>query len=205
MFEKIENIIFDLGGVIFDLNYLLTERAFENLGAKEFGNVYSQAKQQVLFDDWEKGKIQPHEFRQKLNTILNINVSDDHFDNAWNAMLLGWPKEKLDFIQSLKGKYRLFLLSNTNVIHFKRVFEMLKEQHGLDSVDSYFEKTYYSHLIHKRKPDAAIFKHVIRENNLDPAVTLFIDDSIQHVEGGQKARLNVYHLKKGQSILELGL
>lgn len=205
MFEKIRNIIFDLGGVIFDLDYSLTEKAFQKLGAKEFGHVYSQAKQEDLFDEWEKGKIQPAEFRKRLNAILNIDVPDDTFDRAWDSMLLGWPKEKLDFIQSLKRKYRLFLLSNTNAIHFKRVFEMLKEQHGLDSVDTYFEKTYYSHLIHKRKPDEAIFNHVIQENNLDPAVTLFIDDSIQHVEGGLKAGLKAYHLKKGVSILELGL
>jgi len=120
----IKNIIFDLGGVIIDIDYNRTAEAFRRLGAFNFDTVYTQSKQDHLFDDYEVGRIDSNSFRQTLQKKLDIQVNDEEFDSAWNAMLLDLPKKRLDFIKSLRGKYKVFLFSNTNDIHLKEVFNI---------------------------------------------------------------------------------
>jgi len=95
-------------------------------------------------------------------------------------------------LAQLKHKYRTFLLSNINAIHFDFVHTYLKSEFGMENNDDLFEKTYYSHLMGKRKPDAEIFEQVLQENNLNPAETLFIDDSPQHLETAKKLGLQTY-------------
>ncbi len=192
--DKIDTIIFDLGGVIFDLDYDLTAKAFNNYGKIDFNTVYTKLDQNRLFDAFEKGEISSENFRTDLKKQLEINISDKEFDKAWNAMLLGWPKDRLDLIASIKDKYQLFLLSNTNDIHLNKVMAMLKEEHGLNNLNHLFSQCYFSNEVGMRKPDAEIFEFVINGNQLNPKKTLFIDDSPQHIEGARQVGLNVYHL-----------
>ena len=111
----IKNVIFDLGGVILNLNYQATTDAFEKLGVKNFENLYNQKKQTELFNNFEKGLISTEKFISNLQKTTALNKKQ--ITNAWNAMLLELPKERLEFIQSLKSNYNTFLLSNTNEIH----------------------------------------------------------------------------------------
>lgn len=185
-YSQIRNIILDLGGVIIDLDYRRTADAFIRLGMAGFDQVYSKAKQTSLFDDFEKGFLDASAFRYDLRKHLPADVSDEEIDHAWNSMLLGVPVKRIEWLRQLGKHYRLFLLSNTNVIHVAAFKELL--YHDLDGfkIEELFEKTYYSCLLGMRKPDREIFEHVIRENGLDPSQTLFVDDSVQHVEGALK-------------------
>jgi len=201
--SNINNIIFDLGGVILNIDYNKTAKAFKSLGIKNHNEMYTQFNQISLFDDLEVGKITPAFFRTKIKELCKINISDIEIDNAWNAMLLDFPKKRLDLLNELKNKYRLFLLSNTNEIHLIDYQKQLQKKFNLNSLEKFFEKEYYSHVVGLRKPNKEIFEMVLNENKLIASETLFIDDSIQHIEGAKLVGINTYHLTKGESITDI--
>ncbi len=191
---QINSVIFDLGGVLFDIDYRLTQRAFMNLGAhKSFEELYSQQKQTGLFDDFEKGIISPAVFRSRLKELLPGNITDTQIDSAWNALLIGFPEKKAEILKKIGKKYRIFLLSNTNEIHLPAVMQMSALLNGNKGFEGLFEKYYYSCRMGMRKPDRVIFEKVCKENHLTPSTTLFIDDSIQNIEGAERAGLSALH------------
>ena len=198
---NIKNIIFDFGGVLLNIDYNLTIAGFKKLGLNHFEKYYSQAEQNDLFDKHETGNINPQEFREELKKQIINNCTDEEIDYAWNAMLLDLPKERLELLNSIRTKYRIFLLSNTNKIHHAAFSSSLKIKFNKDIFSDLFEKAYFSHEVKMRKPNAEIFEFVLNENNLKPEETLFIDDSIQHIEGAKKLGLQTIFLKKGESIL----
>ena len=200
---EIKSIIFDLGGVILNLDYSKTEDEFKKIGVLHFKELYSQKKQTILFDDFEKGKIKPEVFISSLKDSENLKIREIDFINAWNAMLLEIPIEKLTFIYGLKKDYKIFLLSNTNEIHIKKFKEDLKKNNMLEQFYNCFDKIYYSSRMGKRKPEKSCFNQVLEENGLIAENTLFIDDSIQHIEGAKKAGIKTFHLEKNKSILDL--
>ena len=199
----IKNIIFDLGGVIIDIDYNRTAEAFRRLGAFNFDTVYTQSKQDHLFDDYEVGRIDSNSFRQTLQKKLDIQVNDEEFDSAWNAMLLDLPKKRLDFIKSLRGQYKVFLFSNTNEIHLKEFFNICQRQNGFHTFEGYFDKEYYSHIFGKRKPHLDAFISLLNENKIEAQETILIDDSLQHVLGARQAGLYAIHLSKDGSIIDI--
>ena len=201
--KEIKSIIFDLGGVILNLDYSKTAIEFKKIGVLHFKKLYSQKKQTLLFDDFEKGKIKPEEFISSLKNSENLKIKEIDFINAWNAMLLKIPIEKLKFINGLKKDYKIFLLSNTNEIHIKKFEEDLKKNNMLKKFYNCFDKIYYSSRMGKRKPEKSCFNQVLEENGLIAENTLFIDDSIQHIEGAKKAGIKTFHLEKNKSILDL--
>lgn len=202
-FNNIKNIIFDLGGVILNIDYNITAEAFKNLGIENYNELYTQFNQISLFDDLEIGKISPDFFRTKIRELCKLDISDNDIDKAWNAMLLDFPKERLDLLQKLKNKYRLFLLSNTNEIHLIDYQNQLKEKFNVNNLSEFFEKEYYSHIVGLRKPNKEIFEMVLKENNLIASETLFIDDSIQHIEGAKQVGIKAYHLTGKETIIDL--
>jgi FMN phosphatase YigB (HAD superfamily) len=193
-------IVFDLGGVIINLNYQATADAFKRLGLTDFDAIYSQAKQDGIFDDFETGKSTPAEFRKRLRTWLGNEISDTQIDMAWNAMLLDIPAERIALLRELKKHYRVFLLSNTNEIHLNTVFRIMQETHGLPDFSSLLEKQYFSSRINMRKPDPDIFRFVLKENNLSASEVFFIDDSIQHIEGARSLGIDSHHLQPGEKL-----
>ncbi len=200
---RIRNIIFDLGGVIIDIDYTKTIEAFRKHGAHNIDVVYSQSKQDRLFDTFDIGKMSSTEFRRQLQEKLDISISDDDFDSAWNAMLLDLPMERLSFIMSLRESYGVYLFSNTNDIHLRKVFEICRDQNNVNDFSKYFIKEYYSHQLGMRKPNKESFLEIVKENRLIPSETLFIDDSLQHVLGARDAGLHAVHLTGGKSIFDL--
>ena len=199
-----KNIIFDLGGVLINLNYSLTADAFTQLGIKEFHDLFSQAKQTDLFDLYEKGLISSTEFRKRVKKLLNTTISDEKIDNAWNAMLLDFPVERLEFLKKVKSKHRTFLLSNTNDIHIQKINQDLQQHHAIADLSNHFEKVYLSYEINMRKPDAEIFEFVLKENGLLAHETLFIDDSAQHIATAKQLGIHTYWLDtKKETILDV--
>ncbi|OHX66848.1 HAD family hydrolase [Flammeovirga pacifica] len=191
-----EAIIFDLGGVILNLRYENTLEKFSEILQKPVSPFYTKKEQTTLFDEYEKGNISSDDFRKGIRDLVNEPITDDQIDEAWNAMLLDLPVERIDMLKEVAKKYRIFLLSNTNEIHINAFNDIVKNTLGEDFGDfkNLFEKGYYSYEMSDRKPHPSIFETVIKENDLDKSTTLFIDDSIQHVEGAKKAGLHAHHL-----------
>lgn len=203
MDESIENIIFDLGGVILHIDYQLTEKAFKSLGLQDFSKMYTQAAQTGLFDNYEKGYCSTPYFINALLDFLPPNTSANKVVAAWNAMILDFPVQNLVLLQKLKSKYRIFLLSNTNDIHLQAVNRALKKVSNENNLSGFFEKTYYSFEMGMRKPDAEIFNKVCHENNLDYQKTLFIDDTERHILGAKEVGLQTHLLVPGTTIDQL--
>ena len=193
-----KNIIFDFGGVIIHIDYMLTEVAFKKLGIKKFEEHYSKLTQSRLFDEFETGMISASEFRDRIRRISIIPLSDEQIDDAWNAMLIDLPTESVDFLMALKKNRRLFLLSNTNEIHEHAFTKLIQEKFGKNVLKELFERIYFSHRLKMRKPDPDIFRRVLKENNLPADETLFVDDSFQHIEGAKKAGLATFHFENGK-------
>jgi FMN phosphatase YigB (HAD superfamily) len=191
--KKIKNIIFDLGGVILNIDPQKTINAMEELGFPDFEKSYTLAKQNKLFDKLEKGIISPDIFRNEIRKNLKNPVSDNTINEAWGSLLLDFPKERIDLLNKLKAKYRLFLLSNTNLIHYNIYNHILFKDFGIQ-LSKLFEKAYYSHEIGMRKPDIECFKYVLDDSKLMPNETLFIDDSISNIESAKKIGIKTIYL-----------
>ncbi|MCE3278953.1 MAG: family hydrolase [Bacteroidetes bacterium] len=202
--KDFKNIIFDFGGVIINIDYELTTKAFREMGLNNFDDFFSKAKQRQLFDLYEKGQITSHEFRTELKSAFNIKPANALIDNAWNAMLLDLPKERLELLSELKKTHRTFLLSNTNDIHIDTIYKTLEHEMGIPDLSVYFEKIYLSYKVKMRKPDDEIFHMVLKENSLKPHETLFIDDSEQHIKAAKRLGIQTYLLDvKKESILDI--
>ncbi len=195
-------LIFDLGGVIINLDYNKTIHAFEQLGMENFHDAYSQAAQTNLFDDLETGKISAQRFINSLLPYLKPGTTPNMVVHAWNAMILDVPIEKLQLLESLKGKFPVYLLSNTNELHVPVVRREWTKVTSL-AMEHYFDRIFFSHEIHLRKPDRAIFEYVCQKEELVPERTLFIDDSIQHIRGASEYGLQTIHLTEPESLIQI--
>jgi len=202
--QNFKNIIFDYGNVIFMIDFARAQQAWTNLGIKDVAQFYAHKNQDPVFDAFERGEITAPAFRDHIRRkVDNPNLTDAQIDAAWNALLIGVPDGNHELLLKLKPKYRTFLLSNINAIHYDYVMDYLKRDFNFNGNDHLFEKAYYSHLMGKRKPDAAIFEQVLAENNLNPAETLFIDDSPQHLATAQKLGLQTYLMTAPDTIQAL--
>ncbi|WP_118197001.1 HAD family hydrolase [Albibacterium indicum] len=185
--QNIKNIIFDYGNVIFELDFQKLEQAFKDIGIPDTASFFTHKVQNELFDQLDLGSISPAEFRNEVRRIAGKpDLLDDDINNAWNALLVGIAEGNHDVLLEMKDKYRTFLLSNNNEMHYDYIMRYLKDNFDLDDNSSFFEKDYYSHLMGMRKPNAEIFEFVLNTHGLVPEETLFIDDSPQHLEAASK-------------------
>jgi putative hydrolase of the HAD superfamily len=201
--NEIKNIIFDLGAVIININPELTARAMKGLGFNDFERSYSLFKQTDIFNKLEKGLIDGKYLRNELRMHATKEVTDEEFDIAWGAMLLDFPNCRIDLLQELSKKYNLYLLSNTNEIHYKQYSEDFVNQYGFE-FNSLFVKAYYSFHMGMRKPDIEIFKFALSDSQLIPKETLFIDDLMVNIESAKNAGLQtmLINAHKGEDIVE---
>ena len=191
---SIKNIIFDFGGVICNLDIRRSVEKFKAFGPPKVafsGDQKEQDRQfELLVSSYETGFITSQQFRDAIRNHYLNPPSDTAIDEAWNALLLG----------SIRKNYRIFLLSNSNEIHFLKYQEDFQQQYGYRDFDALFEKTYFSYRLHLKKPDPVIFTWVLKENKLDPAETLFIDDTLIHIEAARELGIIGYPLGEGQDI-----
>ncbi|MGO1243901.1 MAG: HAD family hydrolase [Sphingobacterium sp.] len=181
--QKIKNIILDYGNVIFMIDFDRVQESFRRLGIKNIDDFFGHRTQNPLFDEFDRGEITASEFRARIRHIVgDSSLTDAAIDEAWNSLLVGVPPGRHGMLEYLHDKYRTFLLSNNNVIHYSYCMGHIREVYGVESNEHFFEKTYYSHKVGLRKPDKAIFQLLIDENNIVPEQTLFIDDSPQHLD-----------------------
>jgi len=200
--ENISTIIFDLGGVIMDIDVKQTLQAFSGLGLKNIHEYFGHGFAASFFSDHEAGRISDEAFLGEIKKLLSGEVSDEAVIEGWNALLLRFPPDRIALLKELKSKYRLFLFSNTNAIHYKKLSEIYRESFS-GELEDLFENAYYSHLLGHRKPDIAGFEQIIRENALDPKKTIFVDDALMNVEGAIKAGLKGLYLPPGFYITDI--
>ena len=198
--QGIKNIIFDLGGVILNIDYTLTQEAFRKLGVTNEDAFYSKQAQDELFDLLETGKIGESEFVKAIQQRLPNPVDSAEIIKAWNAIILDFPLRRLQILQQLQLHYNTYLLSNTNEIHEKAFNELLKTSCGFPTMAVFFDRIYLSHRVGLRKPNPAIFELVLNENHLNADETLFIDDSPQHIEAASKLGIQTIHMKNGMTM-----
>ncbi|UYQ92719.1 HAD family phosphatase [Chitinophaga horti] len=201
--EGIKHIIFDLGGVILNIDYMRTEQAFLDLGVHNFRELYNQFHANALFEDLEIGGISNDDFLHELQKEAPDGVTIPQLVDAWNAMLLDFPIARLQLLQQLQNYYDTFLLSNTNAIHYTAFNARLMQTRGLPSVDQFFNKAYYSHRIGYRKPEKEAYQVILDENRLDPAATLFIDDTLPNIIAAGELGIRTIHLQPPQTILDI--
>ena len=201
--QNIKNIIFDYGNVIFDIDFRIAQDSFKKLGITDIENFFAHKAHNQLFDDFETGAISPAEFRAGIrDAAKKPDLTDAEIDEAWNGLLIGTIQENHDLLLKVKEKYRTFLLSNNNEIHYDWIINYLKTTFKINNYDDYFEKAYFSQQMKLRKPNTNIFEQVLKENNLNPAETLFIDDSPQHIAGAEKVGLNTLLMTEKPANLE---
>jgi putative hydrolase of the HAD superfamily len=203
--QNIKNIIFDLGGVILDIDFQRTEKAFFELGVTNFKELFGLGHAASFFKDHEAGKISDEEFLDALQKLARHSLKSDVVQKAWNALLISFPAERIELLKRIKSKYRLFLLSNTNAIHLTAFLKLYSDAFNNGSFEDLFERVYYSHRMGLRKPDRDIYDYVLRENNLVPEETLFIDDALVNVEAARETGIQGIHLKPGITLLDLNL
>jgi HAD superfamily hydrolase (TIGR01509 family) len=200
--NTIKNIIFDLGGVILNIDFKRTEEAFRLLGIENFADHIDPFHITDFFEKFETGIISDNEFVEGVAKLIGKPVEREMIIAAWNALLLDFPPERIALLKELKKTHRTFLLSNTNSIHHQEFQQRLFKLYGL-RLEDLFEKTYYSHVVNLRKPGADIFKLVLQDNNLQPRETLFIDDIYTNFAEAIELGIQVHHLVPGESITNL--
>ena len=199
---EVKNLIFDLGGVLLNLDFEKTFKAFTLLGVADFQTYFQQSHSNPLFERLEQGQVEPAGFYAEFRQATGLSVPDKAIADAWNAMLLDFRDASMEYLKGLQGRYRLFLLSNTNQIHLEAFREIYFRQYGNHGFDAHFEKTWYSHEIGLRKPNVQCYLEVLGQKALHPGETLFIDDTLINIHGAQKAGLHTIHLQKGETIEE---
>lgn len=203
--KGIKNIIFDLGGVLLDLDFSKAEQQFAHIDAPEFRALFDRGNVHSFIKDYEIGRIGDEAFIQDLLQLAGNRHSREEAIAAWNSMLLEFSPERIAFLDRLRSQYRLFLFSNTNALHVTCFEEKFARSFPGRQLPELFEKVWYSHIIGLRKPEPEAFQFIIDDKQLAPSETVFIDDMLVNVEGARKVGLQGLHLEKGKTILDLGL
>lgn len=202
--NNLENIIFDLGGVIIDLDLPAAYSAFAELSGLTVDQVIDKTKGLMLFTDYEQGLISSEEFRLQISNLLSIEPTTSGIDRAWCTMLGGIPVQRLQLLTKLQKQYRIFALSNTNDIHAEKFDAIVEKSTGNPGMlTDYFEKVYYSHQMKMRKPQVEIYQAVLDDKDIDPGQTLFIDDNFDNINGAESLGIQTLHLKHPNQLMSL--
>lgn len=200
---KFKNLIFDIGDVIIDIDYLVTIGEFQKLAAVDFTEIVSYSKQHHIFDLFETGKITAQDFRNELKKFLKPDVSDDEITRAWNSILINFPEQKFALLNELKSKYNTFALSNINEIHVEAINAAAREKLGVEELGDFFHRVYYSNEVGFRKPEKEIYEFILSKENLNANETFFVDDKAENVEAAKQMGIHAYQLKDRNQLNQL--
>ena len=203
MSAKIKNIIFDLGGVILDIDETIVYKELEKLGIKT--SELAHSKEFIdLMSKFDTGIYTAPTFRKTAKALLGLGkMTDKRFDAIWNAMLLDIPRERVEAIEKIKKHYKIFLMSNTNVIHYDLYIRDLQLRFGYNEFDALFNKSYFSFAEHLEKPDPRFFELILDHEGLLPEETLFIDDTAANIEVAKSLGIRTYHISREELVRNL--
>lgn len=201
--EKIKNIIFDLGDVILNIDVPVASKSFAELSGKEQSEILTIFQENDIFRQFETGELDEEGFRNFVRRIIGFNdLSDEAIDTAWNSLLLDLPPERVELLQKLRKKYRLFLLSNTSSIHVLQVNKILKASTGIERLQDLFDTVFLSYEMKLMKPDPRIYQKVLEQEGLVAEETLFLDDNAANIESASKLGIDTIHVRKPLTILD---
>jgi putative hydrolase of the HAD superfamily len=195
----VKNIIFDLGNVLYDIDFEIMYKRFHELGIPNFENHFTLNQSDPLFFDLEKGFIDEVTFCSRFNQLYNLSLNKDQIIEAWNSLLIGFREKSLDWLKSNQSNFSLFLYSNTNQPHQDYFLAQYTREIGGD-FNTLFKKPYYSHEMGMRKPDPASFQYILDQEGLKAAETLFIDDNEPNVAAAASVGFQVLYLQPGMFI-----
>ena len=179
--KQIKAIIFDLGGVIVDLDWNDCIQNFKNIGIDQMDKLISTTLQRGFILDYELGLISSAEFRDEVRKYATKEITDNEIDFAWKSLVVSIPPQKLDLLKKLKSKYKVFMLSNTNEMSFQKCVDEMYNVNG-NTIDDFFDKCYLSYKMHLNKPNADIFEAVLKDAGFKAEECLFLDDGIHNIE-----------------------
>lgn len=183
----IKNLIFDFGNVLYDLNEGLTEQKLkEVLDPHKTADIFEQ-----VLHPFERGEISEEAFFNRLQRRSRDVRDGSYYYEAWNAMLLGMPAHRFEWLKQLRKTYQVFLLSNINITHLRAVRKSIQMQTGIQEFElQYFDQVYYSFEIGFRKPELKCFEYVLNDAGIIGKETLFIDDKVENIKGASEAGLH---------------
>ena len=203
MSVKIKNIIFDLGGVILDIDENIVYKELEKMGISTSELAHSKEFIDIM-SKFDTGIYTAPTFRKKTKAILGQEkMTDQRFDAIWNSMLLDIPRERIEAIEKVKKHYKIFLMSNSNVIHYDLYVRDLQLRFGYNEFDELFNKSYFSFAEHLEKPDPRFFELILDHEGLLPEETLFIDDTEKNIKVAQSLGIHTYHISREELVRNL--
>lgn len=196
--STLKNIIFDLGGVIINLDHDQAVRSFESIGVEDAAELIDPYEQKGIFQELETGRIGVEEFCDKLREHTGKDLPFEDIKKAWMGFIVDTPQYKLDYIWDLRKQYKLYLLSNTNPIIQLEWAQTERFTEAGRPINAYFDKLYTSYEIGITKPDRQIFDFMIRDSGIDPAESLFVDDGKKNIEIAEQLGFHTYQPQNGE-------
>ena len=193
--KEIKNIVFDLGGVIVDLDIRTCIMAFDQLGIKPKDITLEELSRTGIPKDWEMvhlmhamdvGEMDTREFIDIMLASTTPGTTEQQIADAFNS-IIRLPRQRLEWLQELKQHYRLFLLSNLSPLHWEETQQQAARL-GIP-IESCFHQTFLSYQLRMVKPDPRIFQHLIATTGVVPEETLYIDDLPANIAAGKAAGL----------------
>ncbi|GAB3662827.1 HAD family phosphatase [Echinicola sediminis] len=200
--KNIDFFVFDLGGVIIDLD---TSFTLNQLGLHLDGANKSLSETFItnpVHHAYEKGEIDDATFRSEIRKVFKKEWTDQEIDAIWNGMLGKIPVEKIDLLRELRKTHPVFMLSNTNGIHFKRVEEILLKDTGVSSFNHLFDHVFLSHEMGCRKPDTIIYEKVLAQVGMSAEKGVFFDDTAPNLLGAEKVGLKTVHINHSTALMD---
>ena len=203
MSAKIKNIIFDLGGVVLDIDEDIVYKELEKMGISTSELAHSKEFMDIM-SKFDTGIYTAPTFRKKVKAFLGQEkMTDQKFDSIWNSMLLDIPRERIEAIEKVRKHYKIFLMSNSNVIHYDLYVRDLQLRFGYNEFDELFNKSYFSFAEHLEKPDPRFFELILDHEHLLPEETLFIDDTAENIKVAKSLGINTYHISREELVRNL--
>lgn len=199
MEATIKNIIFDWGGVLIDLNMGNCMKAFDEIGVSDFAQLIRGAEECGIFKSYELGNCTTDEFREGIRKLSNRDITDQKIDSIWNSMIETIPEEKLKLLAELRKHYSIYLLSNTNELHWEYASSKVFQYQELKR-DDFFKRIFLSFRMHLAKPNPDIFRVALEEAGLKAEETLFIDDSLINCQAAASINLQIAHYIPGTDL-----
>ena len=198
----IKNLLFDLGGVIVDIERQRCVDAFAKLGLQNPDSYFGLYGQNGVFKAIEEGTINTETFHAELHKALPPGVSDYQIDTAFQKFIVGIPVHRLEALRRLRCEgYGIYVLSNTNPIMWHGVIAREFGKEGLRRED-YFDGIVTSFEARSLKPSPAIFRYTAENLGIDPAETLFFDDSATNVEAAKEFGFNAVEVTPGTEFID---
>lgn len=193
----IRNLLFDLGGVIIDIERERCVRAFEELGLPDADSYFGLYAQSGIFMAIEDGSASVDDFHTALRSKLPAGTTDYQIDCAFQKFIVGIPEARLKALRDLRRRgFNIYLLSNTNPIMWNGIIAKEFGKEGLRRED-YFDGMVTSFKARAAKPDPQIFEYTVKELGIDPAETLFFDDSTANTEAAAALGFHTAHVRPG--------